>query len=79
MVQDLSYLQDLASQPSEDQEQAVQNAVNEACINSIVKYLTEIADTMELNSIESLNKATIRAMAQEMSNRLTTHAENQED
>jgi predicted RecB family endonuclease len=79
MVQDLSYLQDLASQPSEDQEQAVQNAVNEACINSIVKYLTEIADTMESNSIESLNTATIRAMAQEMSNRLTTHAENQED
>ena len=79
MVQDLSYLQDLASQPSEDQEQAVQNAVNQACIDSIVKYLTEIADTMESNSIESLNTATIRAMAQEMSNRLTTNAENQED
>jgi hypothetical protein len=76
MPLDLSYLNEL---PSESQEQAVQNAVNQACIDSIVKYLTEIADTMESNSIESLNTATIRAMAQEMSNRLTTNAENQED
>jgi hypothetical protein len=76
MVQDLSYL---TEQPSEAQEDAVKLAVEQECIRAISVYLTEVADTMESNNIETLNVPTLRAMAQEMSNRLTTNAENQED
>jgi hypothetical protein len=71
MVQDLSYL---ASQPSEEQEQAVREAVQEECLRAIIQYLTEVADTLDSNSIETLNVPTIRAMAQELSNRLPEDA-----
>ena len=73
MVQDLSYL---ASQPSEEQEKAVQQAVEFECIRAITQYLTEVADTLDANSIETLNVPTLRAMAQELSNRLPEDAEN---
>ena len=73
MVQDLSYL---ASQPSEEQEKAVQQAVEFECIRAIIQYLTEVADTLDANSIETLNVPTIRAMAQELSNRLPEDGEN---
>jgi hypothetical protein len=74
MVQDLSYL---TEQPSEAQEKAVKLAVEQECIRAISVYLTEVADTMESNSIETLNVPTLRAMAQEMFNRLIEDGENQ--
>jgi hypothetical protein len=74
MVQDLSYIND---SPSEAQENAVKLAVEQECIRAISVYLTEVADTMESNSIEALNVPTLRAMAQEMSNRLIEDGENQ--
>jgi hypothetical protein len=70
---DLSYL---ASQPPEAQEKAVQQAVEFECIRAIVQYLTEVADTLDANSIETLNVPTLRAMAQELSNRLPEDAKN---
>jgi hypothetical protein len=73
MVQDLSYINE---QPSESQEDAVKLAVEQECIRAISVYLTEVSDTMEANNIETLNVPTLRAMAQEMSNRLITDGEN---
>ena len=73
MVQDLSYL---TEQPSEAQEQAVQQAVEFECLRAIIQYLTEVADTLDANTIETLNVPTLRAMAQELSNRLPEDAEN---
>jgi hypothetical protein len=67
MVQDLSYIND---QPSEAQEDAVRKAVETECIRAIVTYLNEVATTMESNGIETLNAPTLRAMAQELNNRL---------
>ena len=60
---DLSYIND---QPSESQEQAIQEAVNEACLNAIMQYLTEMADAMVANNIPALNEPTIRAMIVEL-------------
>jgi hypothetical protein len=76
MTLDLSYINE---QPSEAQEEAVHKAVEQECIRAISVYLTEVADTMESNGIDALNVPTLRAMAQEMSNRLTTDAQNQEN
>jgi hypothetical protein len=73
MTLDLSYLTEL---PSEAQEKAVQQAVEFECIRAIVQYLTEVADTLDANSIETLNVPTLRAMAQELSNRLPEDAKN---
>jgi hypothetical protein len=73
MTLDLSYM---SEQPSEAQENAVKLAVEQECIRAISVYLTEVADTMESNSIETLNVPTLRAMAQEMSNRLPENGEN---
>jgi hypothetical protein len=73
MTLDLSYLTEL---PSEAQEKAVQQAVEFECIRAIVQYLTEVADTLDANSIETLNVPTLRAMAQELSNRLPNDAKN---
>jgi hypothetical protein len=73
MVQDLSYL---TEQPSEAQEEAVQQAVEQECIRAIAIYLEEVADTMDSSNIMTLNSATIRAMAAEFSNRLTENGEN---
>ena len=73
MTLDLSYLTEL---PSEAQEKAVQQAVEFECIRAIVQYLTEVADTLDANKIETLNVPTLRAMAQELSNRLPTDDQN---
>ena len=73
MVQDLSYL---TEQPSEAQEEAVQKAVEFECIRAIVTYLTEVADTLDANKIETLNVPTIRAMAEQLSTRLPENGEN---
>lgn len=67
MVLDLSYLSEI---PSEAQEDAVKKAVEAECIRAISTYLTEVADTMDANSIEFLNSASLRAMAEELSKRL---------
>lgn len=63
MTLDLSYIHE---QPSEAQEQAVQDAINEACLNAIIQYLTEVADAMVANNIPALNEPTIRAMIVEL-------------
>lgn len=60
---DLFYINE---QPSEAQEQAIQEAVRQACVDSLVKFLTEVADTMETNNIEALNVPTLRAMIEEV-------------
>ena len=63
---DLSYVNE---QMSKEQETAVTEAVEQACLLSITTYLNEIADTMEANAIETLNVPTIRAMATELQTR----------
>ena len=73
MTLDLSYLTEL---PSEAQEKAVQQAVEFECIRAIVQYLTEVADTLDANKIETLNVPTIRAMAEQLSTRLPENGEN---
>jgi hypothetical protein len=72
MVLDLSYL---SEQPSEAQEEAVQKAVEAECIRAIVTYLTEVADTMDANNIETLNAPSLRAMAETLQQRLETNEE----
>jgi hypothetical protein len=72
-MMDLSYIHEI---PSEEQEKAVQKAVQEECLRAIIQYLTEVADALDANSVETLNVPTIRAMAQELSNRLPEDAEN---
>jgi uncharacterized phage infection (PIP) family protein YhgE len=67
MVQDLSYL---AEQPSEAQEEAVKKAVEQECIRTLVTYLTEVANAMDTNSIQSINSADLRAMAAQFTERL---------
>ena len=72
MTQDLSYMNE---QPSEAQEQAIQEAITRECMNAIVLYLEEVADTMDKQSIETLNVPTLRAMAQELRNKSKNNAE----
>ena len=67
MTLDLSYINE---QPSEEQEKAVQQAIEFECLRAIIQYLTEVADTLDANKIETLNVPTLRAMAQELANRL---------
>jgi hypothetical protein len=59
----------MQDQPSEAQEQAIQEAITRECIKAISIYLGEVADKMESSNIESLNVPTLRAMAQELDNR----------
>jgi hypothetical protein len=66
MVQDLSYVNE---QPSEAQEQAIQEAITRECMNAIIIYLEEVAETMEKQGIETLNVPTILAMVQELRNK----------
>ena len=73
MVQDLSYIND---SPSEAQEKAVQQAVEFECLRAIITYLTEVADTMDANQIETLNVPSLRAMAEQLSTRLPENGEN---
>jgi hypothetical protein len=66
MVQDLSYL---TEQPSEAQEQAIKDAVENACFTAIIAYLEGLANNMEDNKIETLNVPTLRALAAELQTR----------
>lgn len=70
MPLDLSYINE---QPSEAQEAAVQRAVEKECLRAISMYLTQIADTMTAQKIETLNVPTIQAMAQEMETRAASY------
>ena len=67
MTLDLSYINE---QPSEAQEEAVKKAVEAECFRAIATYLTEVAQTMEVNKIESLSADALRAMADKFTNRL---------
>jgi hypothetical protein len=72
MTLDLSYINE---QPSEAQEEAVRKAVEQECIRAISTYLSEVADAMETNGIETLNAPSIRAMAETLNQRLEAHDE----
>ena len=67
MTLDLSYINE---QPSEEQEEAIRNAVERECIRAIASYLNEVSDTMEKNGIETLNVPSLRAMAESFINRI---------
>ena len=67
MVLDLSYL---AEQPGEAQEQAIKDAVEQACYSAIISYLESLADNMEDNKIETLNVPTLRALAAELQTKI---------
>lgn len=71
--EDLSYL---LSKPTDEEENRVRAAVEAECIRAISVYLDEIATTMEAQSINCLNSATIRAMSAEMKKRLETNDQN---
>ena len=72
MPEDLSYL---LEKPTEEEER-VRKAVEAECIRAIIQYLGEISETMEKNSIDCLNPATLRAMANELTNRLINDENN---
>jgi type I restriction-modification system DNA methylase subunit len=72
----LLFLKRLSDTWDEEQEKAVQQAVEFECLKAIIQYLTEVADTLDANKIETLNVPTLRAMAQELSNRLPEDAKN---
>ena len=72
MTLDLSYINE---QPSEAQEDAVRKAVEQECIRAISTYLTEVADTLDANKIESLTPDALRAMASVLNQRLETNDE----
>ena len=63
MTQDLSYLN---AQPPQEVEAAIEAAVVRECMNAIVRFLEEVAGTMDKQGIETLNVPTLRAMAQEL-------------
>jgi len=67
MTLDLSYINE---QPSEAQEKAVHKAVEQECIRAIAAYLNEVADAMDANKIESINALSLRAMADNFTNRI---------
>ena len=73
MTLDLSYINE---QPSEAQEEAIKQAVINECYRSIATFLTEVADTMDANQIETLDVPSLRAMAAETFNRVIEDGEN---
>jgi hypothetical protein len=76
MTLDLSYINEV---PSEAQEEAVKKAVEAECMRAIAVYLTEVADTMETNNVETLNVPTLRAMAEQFTNRLNNDNTNNDN
>ena len=63
MTLDLSYINE---QPSDAQEQAIKDAVENACFIAIIAYLESLAKNMEDNKIEAVNVPTLRALAAEL-------------
>ena len=68
MVLDLSYINEL---PSEATEEAIAAAVEAECLLAITTYLTEVADTMDKHNIETLNVVTIRSMVDTLKERFS--------
>lgn len=73
MVQDLSFIHE---KTPEEQEKTIRDAVATECIRAIAIYLEEVADTMDSNSILTLNSATVRAMSAEFYSQLPEDAKN---
>jgi hypothetical protein len=72
MVQDLSFIHENLN---EEEEERVRKAVEEQCFLAVINYLTEVADTMEQNSLECLSPVALRAMAETLQQRLETNDE----
>ena len=53
-----------------DEEQAVVKEVERACMNAIVSYLDNLANTMETNKLVAITATDLRAMAAEMAKRV---------
>ena len=70
---DLSYINE---QPSEAQEQAIQEAITRECLKAISIYLEEVATAMEANNVEAIGTLTLRAMAKEFTDRIKNNEEN---
>jgi len=64
---DLSYINETFSAA---EEQAIKDAVENACFIAIVAYLESLADNMEDNKIEALNVPTLRALAAELQTKI---------
>jgi hypothetical protein len=60
MTLDLSYIHET---PSEAQEEAVRQAVEQECLRAISTYLEEVATTMDTNNIPHITAEDLRAMA----------------
>ena len=48
----------------------MRKAVEQECLRAIATYLGEVADTMDANNIETLNVPSLRAMADQLNQRL---------
>jgi hypothetical protein len=53
-----------------EDELALKQAVEDACMKAIVGYLTEVADTMTANSMVAITATDLRAMADAMQARI---------
>lgn len=60
------------NQPTEytEDELALKQAVEDACMKAIVGYLTEVADTMVANRMVAITATDLRAMASAMQDRI---------
>ena len=54
-----------------EEELAIKREVEVACMNAIVAYLTEVADTMVANKMLALTVTDLRAMAEAMKQRVS--------
>lgn len=53
-----------------EDELALKQAVEDACMRAIIGYLTEVADTMQENNMVAITATDIRAMASAMQSRI---------
>jgi len=53
-----------------EEELAIKREVEVACMNAIVAYLTEVADTMVANKMVAITATDLRAMAEAMKQRI---------
>ena len=53
-----------------EEELAIKREVEVACMNAIVAYLTEVADTMVANNMVAITATDLRAMADAMKQRV---------
>jgi len=55
----------------EEEERAVRDAIQAACMEGISAYLNEVADTMVAHNMLAITATDLRAMAAAMQNRVT--------